>query len=141
MSLQAILALVLLSGAFASGWAGRSVIAQRDQAKAVAEQAAAINRRQIRTQETSDAAYLQARARVAVVRRADAVGNGLRLAAKALAVSAPADHCEATSRALLVCTDMLGVVESAGRNMALTATERGDAGAACERIETLKDAP
>lgn len=142
MSLQTITLVAAVAGVIgaAGGWTARDVLADRDQARALAEQAAAAQRHAVRVQETSDAAFLQAQARVAAVRRADAAGNGLRIAAQALAAAAPSDHCEATSHALMVCTGLLGVVEEAGRNMALTARERGEAGAACERIADVSTA-
>lgn len=134
MSLQALLAAGLLAGAFAGGWSARGVLADRDEAQAAAQLAADINRRALRAQEVSDAAYLQTQTRVAAVRRADTAGNGLRIAAQAAAAPAePAGQCDATARAALVLADLLAEVERAGRDMALTADERGAAGSACER--------
>jgi len=141
MSVQAILAIALLASAVATGWYGRDVIADRDTAQALAEQTAAISRRAMRVQETSDAAYLQAQARVAAVRRADATGNGLRVAAEALAAPEPTDQCETAAARLQVFADVLGGVESEGREMARIADERGEAGTACERIAGNQLAP
>lgn len=139
MSLHAILALALLVGAFASGWAARAVVAERDIGRIHAQQAAEAARQALRASEASDAAFLQAQARVAAVRRADAAGDGLRVAAVALAASAPADGCQATANAARVLAELLGEVERAGREMARIADERGAAGLACERITADKE--
>lgn len=141
MTIQAVavVAAVACAVGLGIGWRGRSVLAERDQARALAEQSQAAARRAARIQETADAAFLAAQARVATVRRADAAGDGLRVAAAAVAASAPADGCEATANAARVLAELLGTVERAGRDMARIADERGAAGVACERITADKE--
>ena len=129
----------------ALGWAGIQQLRashnakQAAQQKERAEQAESANRRAFRVQEITDAATIQKQAHVAAVRRGDAAGNGLRLAAQALAAPDPAGDCKAATDRAAVLADLFGVVEQRGREMARIADERGAAGATCERIATIED--
>lgn len=111
-----------------------SKAAQLAQQRERAEQAEAANKRAFRVQEITDAATLQSQNRTVAVHRAATAGDGLRIAAQALAASAPTGNCKAAEDRIAVLANVLGLVESAGREMARIADERGDAGTACQRI-------
>lgn len=111
-----------------------SKAAQLAQQRERAEQAEAANKRAFRVQEITDAATLQSQNRTVAVRRAATAGDGLRIAAQALAASAPTGNCKAAEDRIAVLANVLGLVESAGREMARIADERGDAGTAYQRI-------
>lgn len=103
-----------------------------------------LNRRLAAQQEAANAAQSKARRAAADAAAANAAAGGLRAYAADLAASAAACHSApaavspAASAPGLVLAELLGRVESRGRELAAEADRRGIAGSECEqRYEAL----